>query len=82
MISRSGDSFIQARYAIKALESGYVVTLRDLSHNGELNCQGLTGDFVIQNTPSESYVEIAGDQMNIYESPRNRDRYLIFRKQR
>ena len=81
-ISRSGDSFIRAAYDIRAHESGYVIRLWNMSHNGKRNCQGFDGEFVIQHTPQERYVEIAGDQMKVYLSLENRDQYLILHRRR
>jgi hypothetical protein len=64
IVTRSGAQVLKGTYrSIRIAEGVYRVSVVYSENNGELNCQGLSPEFVIANTPPEFTVERNGAQL-------------------
>lgn len=72
----SGEQVVEGRYTIKKYQSGYLVSQSISGHNGKPNCQGFSADFVVKNSGGEFYIEIDGDEAQMYPSKDNRTQFV------
>ena len=61
LFSQSGEQVIRGKYAAIIKAGGFLILTDPVSHNGKSNCQGYSGDFVIENNTPLLYLGIEGD---------------------
>ena len=72
----SGDSILVASYVPVESESGLLLRLTLLSHNGEDNCQEIPANYVIDNFQREMELDIVNGHLRLYMPTRASGNYL------
>jgi hypothetical protein len=72
----SGESLLVASYVPVESQSGLLLRLTLLSHNGEDNCQGIPANYVIENFQREMEIDIVDGYLRLYMPTRASGNYL------
>ena len=76
MFARSGRQTLTGTYSVEAGPSRLVVQQRNLSSNGQPNCQEIPADYVLQHYVYTMYVDVHADTLPIYSQPEDQDPFL------